>query len=344
MKKVYILLSMLAAIVLYSSCNDEWKDEQFEHSVSFKAPLSDLGVSPIYIPYYTNQAVAYQLPLVVSGSTTNSKNITVHVEVDSDTLKTLNAARFQNRLDHHYHELTSQYFSMPPTVDIKAGEDIGLMQIDFTLQGIDLVNKWLLPLTIEENESYVTNQRKHYKKALLRVIPFNEYSETYSGTALEIYARGFSGNDTMPAIAKQTIQTYVVNESSIFFYAGNIDENRADRRLYKVNAEFNRQGSTTSSEENVVEFGEVVLSVEEGSENKMKFVENARATYTITESMNDVRPYLKHRFITISGIDYGFVDHTNVDGVEFEFQVTGSLIQERKINTQIPDKDQAIEW
>ena len=347
MKKVYILLSMLAALVFCSSCNDEWKDEQYEHSISFKAPLSNLGVSPIYIPYYTNQSVPYQLPLIVSGSTTNDKNITVHVAVDSDTLKAFNAINFQNRVDHYYHELSNEHFSMPSTVEIKAGQDVSLMQIDFSLKGIDLVNKWLLPLTIEEDESYgyTAHQRKHYRKALLHVIPFNEYSETYSGTALSFYSKGY---ENLAPIVKQNIQTYTVDENTIFFYAGNIDVNRADRGLYKIYAKFNRLSPDNLEEEIVlssdefqdVEFGEVEFYTENAD---IELVKNT-ATYKVTKKKDDVRPYLVLRQVVISDINYEFVDYTDVEGEKFGYIVKGSLIQQRKINTQIPDKDQAIEW
>ena len=339
MKKVYILLSMIAVIVFCSSCNDEWKDEQYEQYISFKAPINNLGVTSIYIPYYSDQKVSYQLPVIVSGSTDNDKNITVHVGVDSDTLRILNKERFQDREDHHYKELTSEYFSMPETVNINAGENIGLMQIDFSLQGIDLVSNWLLPLTIMEDESYgyEAHPRKNYKKALLHVIPFNEYSGPYSGTALKIYSKGY---ENLTPIVKRTIETYVVDESTMFFYAGNVDHNRKGREDYKINLKFE---SLTEKQGEDGDFGNVLLSPA-SDDNRINFKLNQTASYVITEMMDAVRPYLKHRYVTISNIDYEFTDYTDVEGEEFVYIVSGTLIQERKINTQIPDQDQAIEW
>ena len=352
MKKVYILLSMLAVIVFYSSCNDEWKEEQFENYISFKAPINNLGVTPIYVPYYSDQVIKYQLPLVVSGSLTNDKNVTVHIGVDSDTLVVLNEARFQGRKDHHYTELASKYFSIPETVEIKAGENTGLMQIDFKLQGIDMINKWMLPLTIQEDESYgyTANPRKHYKKALLHVIPFNGYSGPYGGTALNIY---FGTDRTKDPIKKDEIQTYVVDESSMFFYAGNVDENRGDlrddvipgseRSRYKINAKFNRLGTEIEDEENVVEYGELELTPG-NPDSEMELKVNKTATYRITEDKDAVRPYLVHRYVSIENIDYQYTDYTIVPGQKFVYTVAGTLTQLRKINTQIPDQDQAIEW
>ena len=330
MKKIYGLLSLLAVLVLCGSCNDEWKDEQFERYVSFKAPIdSKIGVTHIYVRYNPDDKTSYKLPLIVSGSTTNDKDMTVHVAVDSDTLRVLNYERFQTREDYYYKELESKYFSIPETVNIKAGENTSLMNINFTLKDIDLVDKWVLPLTILDNPSYdyVANPRKHYKKALLRVIPFNNYSGSYSGTALRIQMEGREGETP---IVKSTITAYVVDENTIFFYAGNIDEDRKDRANYKVYARFNDAGGVT-------------LSADAGNTD-MNFSVNKDASYVLREEMDAVRPYLLHRYVTINNISYQFTDYTMIPGLEVKYKVEGSLILERKINTQIPDEDQAIEW
>ncbi|MDR1881528.1 MAG: DUF4973 domain-containing protein [Prevotella sp.] len=327
MKKIYGLLSLLAVLVLCSSCNDEWKDEQYGHYVSFKAPIGSGGVTPIYVRYKANEKMTYQLPLIVSGSTTNDKNMTVHVAVDPDTLAVLNYERFQDREDFYYQELESKYFTIPETVGIKAGENTSLMEIDFTLKDIDLVDKWVLPLTILDDPSYnyVANPRKHYKKALLRVLPFNDYSGVYGGTALKVH---MWGDESQTPIVKSEIPSYVVDENTIFFYAGNIDEERIDRRNYKIYAFFNDNGGVTFTSENP----------------DMKFTVNRDASYVVKEIMDDVRPYLLHRYVTINNIDYEYTDYTMVPNVEINYKVSGSLTIERKINTQIPDVDQAIEW
>ena len=50
---------MIATITLalsLVSCNDEWKDEQYEQYISFRAPLNDQGVTPVYVPYTRKNA------------------------------------------------------------------------------------------------------------------------------------------------------------------------------------------------------------------------------------------------------------------------------------------------
>lgn len=327
MKKLHITIFLFSLLVIFGSCNDEWKDEQFEHLVSFKAPLTNEGISNIYVRYRGDEKTVFQQPLIISGSTTVEQGMTVHVAVDPDTLDVLNYERFQNRDDFYYRALSSQYFTVSPTVDIPAGQSTALLAIDFTLKDIDMTDKWVLPLTIVDDPSYnyKANPRKHYRKALLRINPFNDYSGTYSGTALKISMEGYE-NET--PIVKSEIRSYVVDENTIFFYAGNIDEERQDRRDYKVYATFTETGGVIFRADNP----------------DMKFKVNKDASYTVTEQMDAVRPYLLHRYITINNIDYEFTDYTMVPNVDINYKVNGSLILERQLNTQIPDEDQSIEW
>ncbi|AGA78965.1 DUF4973 domain-containing protein [Echinicola vietnamensis] len=327
MNKSNISFCLISLLMLFGACNDEWTEEQFDNFVSFKAPVSSEGVSDIYIRYREDEKTTFQQPLIVSGSRTNVVDRTVHVEVDSDTLEVLNYEHFQNREDFYYRELDSKYYEIPSTVDIKAGENTALMTIDFSLKDIDMVDKWVLPLTIKDDPSYnyVANPRKHYRKALLRIHPFNDYSGTYSGTALKTTMEGYE--DETP-IVKEEIRAYVVDENTVFFYAGNIDEDRQDRRNYKIYADFDQNGAVTFYADNP----------------DMKFQVNKDASYTINEQMDDIRPYLLHRYLTINNIDYQFSDYTMVPNVDINYKVSGSLILERQLNTQIPDEDQAIEW
>ena len=105
MKSKYIIrltTLLLCYVFILTSCNDEWKEEQYKQYISFRAPLGELGVTDVYIPYSRRNPdktfvkgsglSSYQLPIIVSGSTTNDKDITVHIAHDSDTLKVLNEA------------------------------------------------------------------------------------------------------------------------------------------------------------------------------------------------------------------------------------------------------------
>ena len=164
MKKISILgASLLAALMSVTSCSDDfsagdnaWDKEQYAHYISFKAPLGDNGVTELYVPYtrknidrtpmYPEEGrngkgiSEYYLPVIVSGSTTNKQNITVHVGADPDTLASVNESRFQLRTDLYYKDM-SQYASYPETVNVPSGQDVSLMHIKFDFTDIDLVNK-----------------------------------------------------------------------------------------------------------------------------------------------------------------------------------------------------------
>ena len=55
---------------------------------------------------------------------------------------------------------------------------------------MELDEKYVLPLTIEEDPSYIQNKYKGRYKALLGVNLFNDYSGTYNTTLMNIYIEG----------------------------------------------------------------------------------------------------------------------------------------------------------
>ena len=196
---------------------------------------------------------------------------------------------------------------------------------------MDLVDKWVLPLTIEDapNGEYKPNYRKHYRKALLRVMPFNDYSGTYGGTNLQGKLVDAGAGENEPLV-KSEIVTYAIDDETIFFYAGTIDESRQDRRNYKIIAHF-------VPNTNIVE-----LTSDNSENNGFKI--NTRASSYIEEEMDAVRPYLLRRTVMIRDVDYEFEDYTLAPGARIKFRFEGTISMQRNINTQIPDKDQAIEW
>lgn len=350
MKHISILgAALFGMIALTTSCNDEWTDEQYENYISFRAPLGNNGVTEVNVPYTRNLydeegnligpkyasdqsngvgLSEYELPVIVSGSQKNGKSYTVHFKADPDTLQTLNVARFQLRTDLYYKDMTP-YATYPENLTIKKGDDIELLNINFQLKGIDLVEKWVLPIQISDDPEYgyISHPRKHYAKAMLRVFPFNDWSGNYSGTALKIFITGDDAN----ASAVENIRFYVVDENTVFFYPGTIDEDRKDRKNYKIYAKF--IGTSTGG---TIEFSCPNPAV--------KFESHKTATYRVVSEPDAIKDYLLHRYIIIDNIDYSFVDYTSVKDYELPYSATGTLTQERKINTQIKDQQHAIQW
>ena len=80
MKTIYHYLIALLAVLIYSSCNNEWEDELYKNAISF----AQNGVQNIHIRYKPGGKVTYQLPIVVSGSRENDKDYFVKVDVDKE--------------------------------------------------------------------------------------------------------------------------------------------------------------------------------------------------------------------------------------------------------------------
>ena len=338
MKYIYNSLILLVALILISACNDEWKDEQYEQYISFKAPIGNKGCTMINVRYKQGGKVTFQLPVVVSGTTMNDKDLSIHVAVGPDTLNTFNQERFNTRTDLYYKELPSKYYSFPETVNINAGDCTELLNIDFSLGDLDMVNTWVLPLTIVDDPSYgyQSNMRKHYRKALLRVVPFNDYSGSYSTTSMKTFfykkpAEGEKDDTTGDAMVANTRTAYVVDNNTIFFYAGLMDEDMevSKRALYKISVRFNEDKSLT-------------LTPPDGNEIDFEIPEGTTPIYSTSKNMDDTRPYIEHRFTTLR-LTYLFNDITSAP-VPIRYKVTGTLLLERKMNLQIPDEDQQIEW
>ena len=192
MKNIISLMgSFLAILIIFSSCNDEWKDEQYVQYACLKAPAGSGNiVTQIRVKYRSEEDTRYQLPVIMSGTTPNSKNRDIHIVLDPDTLDIYNKEHFYTRTDLYYHLLDESFYDIPnPTVHIPAFKKTGLLDINFKLKGLDLVEQWVLPLTIDDNPSYnyQSHPRKDYNNALLWVTPFNDYSGSYGSTNLSVY-------------------------------------------------------------------------------------------------------------------------------------------------------------
>lgn len=350
MKKIYSLAAIAATMVL-TSCNNEWEEEQYAHYISFSTQLNSKGVTDIYVPYTRHDEnnlpiigegrSDYELPILVSGSTLNDRNITVHLE-HSDTLDILNEARYSNRKDLYYKDMGAEgltYASYPETMQINSGTNKGLLKLNFNFNSIDMSEKWVLPIQIAEDPSYgyTAHPRKNYAQAILRIFPFNDFSGDYSGTGVTnkvIIGYDDQNNpiEASESITKQTVRGYVVDENSIFTYAGIVDEEYTNRKDYKIQYIFHGDKN-----------GPVEIKCENGDEIGFELNESVTPSFRITSSMDPEKPYLEHRYVIINNIDY-YYDYIPMEGTKIRYHVKGTLTLSRDINTQIPDEDQAIQW
>ena len=331
MRKLYVYLIILVATALCSSCNNEWEDEQYESYISFKAPVNaDTGVTDVYWRYKEDGKVTYRLPVIVSGSNTNQKDMDIHVAVDLDTLNTLNRERFSTREELWYEALEENKFEFPEVIHIPAGSNVALLDVDFKLNNLNMVNKWVLPLTIVDNASYnyQSHPRKNYAKALLKIIPFNDYSGSYSTTTMEVYIKNQDGSFDKKPLTTNTRTAYVVDDNTIFFYAGLMGEELEQRETYKICMHFDEENMT--------------VDITAPHKEEIYFKNNVIPNYSVAEIMDSTRPYLMHRYVSFT-IDYDFADVTSAPEPIY-YKVQGTMMLERNFNKQIPDEDQQIEW
>lgn len=322
MKKTFRYLWLVCAALCFTACQQEWEDELYEQTISF----AKNGVTDIHVRYKPNGKVSYQLPVVVSGTLNNHKDMEVNVSLDPDTLANVNKERFSTREDLYFLQLAPKFYSIPPTVSIASGQNVALFNIDFTLNGINMTRNHILPLTISEGNGYEVNIRKHFRKALLNVIPFNDYSGTYSATNAVID----DGSGKPMTVA--TRRAEVVDENTIFFYAGMIQEDLIDRETYKVLCKFVRQSEEGKPDQGIVELS--------APDSRIGF--SGTGSYMVSRMMDEVEPYLEHIY-TLVNLEYTFSELINEE-TKMPYKVSGSMVLERKRNVLIPDEDQAWLW
>ncbi|MDR3184685.1 MAG: DUF4973 domain-containing protein [Prevotellaceae bacterium] len=316
-RKTYIALALAIPCLLLLACNDEWTDEQYEKTVSFVKS----GYTDVYLKYRENGVAPYKIPLVVSGSTANDQDVVVTVALDPDTLVDLNLDRFRNRTDLYFKMLEPEYYDLKSTTaTIPAGADVGLLDIDFKLQGLDLVDKYILPLKIKATSAHAPSPRKWYKKTMMRIIPFNDFSGNYIPTNATIYW-GDPNNPSSTAYEEHR-EARVVDSSTVFFYAGLIQEQALNRALYKVRMRFNPDNTLTLTADSA----------------RIQFSQIGDGNYEIKTETDPTIPYLEQRY-TIISMAYQFIDLTNPTD-PIGYQVQCRMTMERKRNTLIPEEDQ----
>lgn len=347
MKKIYLyLLILLGAGVLFSACNDEWEDELYTRMVSLKAPINRDDVSVIYLKYRPNsELVTYKLPVIISGSRTNEKDCLVRIGVDNDTLSSLNFDKYTLRRDLYYRQLPENFYEFPSqTCLVPAGTDVAHFEINFKFSGLDLVDKWVLPVTVLPDASYTLNTYKGRQKALLWVMPFNDYSGIYNSGSMYVYF----GDNTTKYMTANTRETRVVDENTIFFYAGITEELAENRGEFKVKCKFLDPTEVIELEEpNAPEGvqlytkrGRLVLSADNPA---LEFSVLGDPTYEIREELDIDRPHIIKRFYTLT-MEYRYKDVVSSESMDFPYRCKGTMLMQRNVSTLIPDEDQAIYW
>ncbi len=70
------------------------------------------------------------------------------------------------------------------TTTIPSGSLQGYYDLDLKLEGLDLINKYILPVKIATTSYNNVSKRKWFSKSLMQIVPFNDYSGRYSNAGL----------------------------------------------------------------------------------------------------------------------------------------------------------------
>ncbi|WEK34744.1 MAG: DUF4973 domain-containing protein [Candidatus Pseudobacter hemicellulosilyticus] len=318
MKKIFYLL-IVAGLFMGTSCSKEWTKELYMQEVSFVRS----GVTLVYPKYQSaGGSVTMRVPVVLSGSTTNGEDIQVTIAIDRDSLNALNFERFRLREDLYFRELPEANYTFESmTTTIPAGSIQGYFNLTLKLEGLDLVDKYMLPLKIVSTSKSNVSTRRWFSRTLMHIVPFNDFSGKYSNAGL-IWNRDVAENN-QTALTTPHRNAWVVDERTVFFYAGNIDEEAYDRRKYKVYATFNADSTVSlRADDPAIHFS------------------HRAGSYTSQKEPDGVLPYLEITRITMN-LEYWYSDITN-PSFPINYRFVGPLTMERRRNTQIPEEDSQV--
>ena len=349
---------LLAAVAMpaLTSCNDDWKEEKYKDFVSFKAPLDTqgtaVGVTTVYVPYtrvdengqplYGQEGMShYQLPVLIAGSLDNPNDKTVNI-AHSDTLDILNVERFGHRSEVYYHDMWD-FTEVPSTVYIPKGQNSALLNIkvDFADPGFDQIDRYILPITVAPGAGYERNPRKNYATAMLRLLPYTDFSGIYQAGNLLYNIVTEDHADEGVSAGLSTVQTYACGQNKVFFYAGNNDEKSLLRRNFRIYAEFEKDETFVPSTD-VKECGTCRMYVDSSENPELNFEQVGEASYKILESEDAVQTYIVRRTMIVQDIEYYYTDTKTAPGSAIIYKVAGTMTMERKLNTQMPEEDQII--
>jgi hypothetical protein len=319
MKKV--CLYILTGLLLGTACNKEWNQELYVQEVSFARN----GVVKVNAKYKSQGGVVtVKVPVVVSGSTGNSDDIEVTIAIDKDTIQNLNFDRFRLRSDLYFKELPEAHYSFKSmTTTIPRGSLQGYFELELKLEGLDLINNYMLPVKIVSTSKDNVVKRRWYSKSLMHIIPFNDYSNKYSNAGL-IWNRDVPQNG-QTALTTPHRTAWVVDENTVFFFAGNIDEESYDRTKYKIMARFNADSTVTLT----------------APDAAIGFAQQ-KGTYSISKRKDELQPYLEKTYITMN-LEYWYSDIANL-AFPINYRFVGPLTLEKVKNSQIPDEDQQVQF
>lgn len=296
MKRIYfnkIMKGVAAAAVLFgaASCSD---DLDYELFTKYTYLMNNGWQENIEMEINEDNTVDLPVYFGVNGTTGNSKDISLTLAVDEDTLADYNFDKNKYDEESYYLLLPEDCYTFDKTVytipagSLNAG---GVCKIDLNkLREHNIYAEYVLPIKIATSEGEPVGPSK-YTKALYFLNLKNEYSGIYSGNG---NMKQIGTSYTTQATGKQL---YAISRKECYLYAGNVDRTTTGRSSFILNLHFNDDGTIKLTALNdAIELKEIA-----GTYN-FKFYEN---TSDMRKLIMMTTLYLKYEYkdITITDRD-----------------------------------------
>lgn len=277
---------------LFYACNDRLPEEQFQKLVL----LTKNGWIEQNIDISDSTGVI-KLPIAgsISGTSTNQKNIELLLDYDTDTLNGYNFLKFRNQSDLYYNVVPDEALSFDSNkISIEKGKDMGIANLLVDLDKItDKYSDYVIPIQIKSTSGYLL-ANPQYSKALYHIQLKNKYSGNYSGEITVFKTKGSAEvNDETQKISVSNKALYATTDTTCYFYAGQMDRNKADRTKFIVNVTFHKDGTVTldcpNSALNFVAESASVSVRKVDNENNMRY-QNMIYTLIMHYKFNDLAP------------------------------------------------------
>lgn len=242
MKKIVLIcLSALALTVNYS-CNDGLNEELFEKSVL----LTENGWIDQEMKITESGVIDIPLVLSINGTEGNNKSVDVTMKFDPDTLSEYNFNKYRNQTPLYYLEVPSGAVSFKDaTINIPSGAIKAKSSLTLDVNKItDKYADYVIPVSIAGVSEYKV-AKNDYSKALLHVLLKNSFSGNYSGD-LSVFKTTSTGNKI--TVSNKTL--YAISSNKCYFFAGQMDRTKTDRKQFIVNITIDNAGVITMESPN----------------------------------------------------------------------------------------------
>ena len=203
-----------------------------------------------------------------------------------------------------------------------------------------MANEVMQETAVVNSENTVKLQKKDLIKSWLRWVTFGQTCYNYERM------QGMGGANSMFFGGKSGAKQYVVDDKTVFIYAGMRDMEYQDRQQYKVYMRFTDELAGIDTRKYKLEVWSDGADDDPTTPEKVEgnnFKVLSTCYYETDEDYDVTRPYRKHEYITVY-LNYSFEDYTTSPGQRLEYTVDGTLSMQRDLNTLIPDEDQQIQW